>query len=575
MTTLFPYPLLSWLPDESLFSFVSRCHHLWGHQAPWRTSEILFGARRAGWQHDLPNRVDEFSRRTHGSLGEADEIVRRHTLLRYYLPFQSEHEASHHVATMRSPSVAHLKFWLGLLTSRFRAHHPLKACVQCMADDRLAHGWAYWHLEHQFPGVWTCTRHRRLLRECDYKSTGVGRFQWFLPEEAELAPAPTISPESLNELMSMSVTVGHVIAHAKPGALDRVSIQTAFLCVFRDRGWLTSSGRLRLDAAAAEFVAYSALLRALPEFEALPSSDIEARSQLARMLRPMRTGTHPLRHLVLANWLFRSGDSFLEACVRAGGNVTNRPPDNDTSAQLESASDPRQAQLADLIVEGGLSARAAARELGIDTATAIVWAAKQGIATGRRPKALKDGRYEALLQALQAGIDKAEAARRHEVSIVTVTRVLRSEVGLHEQWQHARFAMARDGARKEWRDLVAACGQLGTKLLRALAPASYMWLYRHDRAWLNSQEIPVRPVGPSPSVARIRWDERDTKFRAKVEEATLALVAQGARRIGLGELCQCIPELKPKLSALDRLPLTRQAIERALAYRAELTGRLF
>jgi hypothetical protein len=47
---------------------------------------------------------------------------------------------------MEGDTLAHFKLRLGILTSRFRANHPLKACVVCMAADRNRFGWAYWHL---------------------------------------------------------------------------------------------------------------------------------------------------------------------------------------------------------------------------------------------------------------------------------------------------------------------------------------------------------------------------------------------------------------------------------------------
>jgi len=147
-------PLLDWLPDETFFSLVSRNHNLWGHAVDWRTSLLLFGSRQAGIHHDLPNGIGVFAERTGNQLGTADEIVRERTLLKYYGRFLSNENEQEAVLALSGNTVAHLKFRLGLLTSRFRANHPLKACTSCMAADVLEHGWAYWHMEHQFPGVW-------------------------------------------------------------------------------------------------------------------------------------------------------------------------------------------------------------------------------------------------------------------------------------------------------------------------------------------------------------------------------------------------------------------------------------
>lgn len=50
-------PLLDWLPDETLFSLVSRIHSMSGHGEDWRTSLLLFGTRHTGIHHDLPNQI--------------------------------------------------------------------------------------------------------------------------------------------------------------------------------------------------------------------------------------------------------------------------------------------------------------------------------------------------------------------------------------------------------------------------------------------------------------------------------------------------------------------------------------
>lgn len=142
---LFPdYQLLSWLPDETFFSLVSRYHQLWGHGTSAQTCQLIFGSARAGTHHDLPNSLGAFALRTNALLGEGDYIARERTLLKFYAAFAPPSEAENAVACMSSASVAHLKLRLGILTSRFRANHPLKACPQCMEQDLRETGWTYW-----------------------------------------------------------------------------------------------------------------------------------------------------------------------------------------------------------------------------------------------------------------------------------------------------------------------------------------------------------------------------------------------------------------------------------------------
>jgi len=149
-------PLLPWLPGETLYSLCSRHHRFAGFSTCTRATQALFGHSRSGCQHDLPSRLDAFVERVGSIHGDAEAIARERTLLKFYAHFHSPSVGAEAVASVRGASVAHLKYRLALLTSRFRANHPLKACPICMEHDGLTHGWSFWHIEHQFPGVWVC-----------------------------------------------------------------------------------------------------------------------------------------------------------------------------------------------------------------------------------------------------------------------------------------------------------------------------------------------------------------------------------------------------------------------------------
>lgn len=114
---------------------------------------------------------------------DPNALARERTLLSFYRHFMSERAEQAAMEDMVTGNIAHLKFRMGLLTSRFRANHPLKACVACMSRDVQEYGWTYWHTRHQLPGVWWCPDHGVFLRESRLKSPGVERFRWTLPRE--------------------------------------------------------------------------------------------------------------------------------------------------------------------------------------------------------------------------------------------------------------------------------------------------------------------------------------------------------------------------------------------------------
>lgn len=569
---LFDNPtLLSWLPGETLFSLISRHHYFSGQALSARTCEQFFGHPRAGSQHDLPSRLAHFVTRTQGCFGDVEKVAKNHTLLAYYAAFVSPEELKNAIACMAGDSVAHLKLRLGILTSRFRANHPLKACEACMAEDRSTLGWAYWHVEHQYPGMWICQKHDQQLMESTLKATGVERFQWHLPAAEHFREWPVDKRRALLDghtaLQSLSRQVIDLSANASDRSIDTSRLHEVYRAELVRREWVTAGGSFRMPAIAASFLDHVKLLRAVPELEALPTTAGEAAIQLGRLLRPPRSGTHPLRHVVLINWLFGSAEAFWQAQASVLNPLVALPTPVFSSDQKSEGSnkDPRRDQLIGLLTVQKQSARMAASAIGIDVGTAMSWAAQAGLSVSRRPKKLVGELRRRTIAELQHGIDKAVVAANAEVSVVTITKLLLSEVGLHAAWRQAREHRARATAREVWGQLLQTHRGVGAKFLRALEPASYAWLYRNDRAWLDShkpdqQALPARSGG-----LHVLWDERDQILSAEIIQAVRVLrKGAGARQVKLWQIYQAVPALKAKIAALDRLPLTCRAIDQAI-----------
>lgn len=562
---------LSWLPGETLFSLVSRHHCFSGHALSARTCKQFFGHERAGSQHDLPSRLFQFVARTKGCCGTVEQVAMQHTLLAYYAAFVSPEEAENAIAAMAGDTVAHLKLRLGIVTSRFRANHPLKACEACMEEDRAAHGWAYWHLDHQYPGVWICPKHGRLLRESALKATGVERFQWHLPAQDSFfnwtSETDRAAQSELGALTSLSRQVLELASPISPRKLDTGRLYEVYRAELLRRGWLTEGGNLRMAALAASYLEHVGHLRVVPEMDALPSTLDGAVTQLGRMLRPPRSGTHPLRHLVLINWLFGSADVFWAAYDRAlhPSTILASGSHAREDALIGDASDPRHRQLVDLLSVQEVSLRRAAKAVGVDVGTAMAWAAQAGLSTPRRPKKLVEEVRRKLIADLKMGVDKSTAAQDAGVSVGTITKLLLGEVGLHAAWCLAREQLARAAARSDWENLLRTHAELGVKLMRSLKPAAYAWLYRHDRAWLDDHKPGRTASTVTSGRPRILWDARDEALSAEVRRAVHEMGrSAGTRRLKLWEIYQAVPSLKPKLTTLEKLPLTRRAIEQAL-----------
>lgn len=575
------FPSLSvtqWLPGETLFSLVSRHHRLSSNSLARATCLQVFGHPKQGCAHDFPCRLNVFVHRTGTALGTVDTIVHEHTILPYYFPFRRPQDVANALAAVRGSGIGSLKFTLGILTSRFRAHHPLKACPDCMAADRQKWNVAYWHRDHQFPGVWVCSMHGTPLLESTLKSTGVERFGWHLPEHSTLRSAYAVKTEQsvskipiFNRLAQSAIC----LANLPKGFffLTHRLLQT-YASALQSRGLLRGdNGQRKLDEIGPAYLTHVSPLKILPEFDALPNTVTQARTQVSKLLTLPRSGTHPIRHLILIDWLFGSWESFWSSYQNTTISHLDSDDDRIPVVTLREARSAKTDQLLTLLANEGLTISAAAKRLEVDPATAMAWAASAGIATKRRGKILSDEKLAKMIVALGRGAEKAAVARAFDVSISTVTRVLRTEVGLQSRWHKVRHEKAGKRARKKWLTARSNCQHASMKLLRLLEPAAYAWLYRNDRAWLEQQSVAIGKRQDGGNNSNLNWDQRDKALAMAIEHAALEITDQfPGKPISLWQIYQCLPELKAKLSQIHRLPLTNKALIAITAKRLNVRG---
>ena len=95
-----------------------------------------------------------------------ERFVRNHTLMPFLRIVHSDSAASTHgtASSYRQLTQA------GLVVSDRRA----KFCLDCINEDRLSTGVAYWRRSHQLPGIVFCSKHESILFEVDGDAPALG-----------------------------------------------------------------------------------------------------------------------------------------------------------------------------------------------------------------------------------------------------------------------------------------------------------------------------------------------------------------------------------------------------------------
>ncbi|ETF03499.1 hypothetical protein W822_09430 [Advenella kashmirensis W13003] len=341
--------------------------------------------------------------------------------------------------------------------------------------------------------------------------------------------------------------------HIDYDRLHRIYIQALY-----ELGLMKGNHSFRICEIAKQYLDFLDRFNTHGKFGSLPSTATDCGHHLSSVLYPGHVSRHPLRHLLFIHWLFGDWPSFWSAY----------DADRTQSSARQSAAKPRRqshatganALVIDLVTQGR-SASEVARACCVDVHTVQSWAAKDGIAVCVRRTALRS----AIIKSLRQGRSKEWVARQHRVSVQTITRILLTEVDLHEQWREALWQRTRVQARTQWLRNMKSHPTYGNKQLRVLDPAIYAWLYRNDRQWLCENSAAQLPSNHS---SRVDWRHRDALLVQQVQGSLLTLcTVYGSNQLTHQALCQEVPALLQYASKLDKLPLTRQLLERCLVRR--------
>jgi len=112
----------------------------------------------------VPSNLQQLCQRLDPVFESPDDIIKRHTCLPGLVPFISGKNIPRlldHV--VRGRHVRGIAAVAGFSGRNVVSRPAMAACLECMKADRARHGFAYWHREHQLPGLGYCPHHGSAL----------------------------------------------------------------------------------------------------------------------------------------------------------------------------------------------------------------------------------------------------------------------------------------------------------------------------------------------------------------------------------------------------------------------------
>jgi len=157
-------------------------------------------------------------------------------------------------------------------------------------------------------------------------------------------------------------------------------------------------------------------------------------------------------------------------------------------------------------------------------------------------------------------------AATFQISISSVSHILRTDAGLHAAWSTARNEKKHAAMHAAWTRALDDVGGR-PKLARAMQPATYAWLYRNDVMWLKAANRSRHSRRSNNSA--VDWTARDVQLSIEVLRTAEAL-RTAQTQLRLIDLLAKLPMLKRNLRNARRLPLTERALGQVLKRRRRI-----
>lgn len=208
----FPQPY----PGEILYSLVARFHDHSIFRSNEMTCKQLLEDRSTCAILTFPRHLENFRKNVTKFLHlSPTEIIDKFTLLPYFKNFFPPEKYSQTINTLlHNEENKRLNLFLASL-KRVSPIKPIpEYCPLCFQEDTKSYGEAYWHLEHQLPGMIICLKHNCFLHKPEV-SLEKQSPKFFIPACSEFCKNHVLELNKSKELTLIAEKLGYYLKNPK------------------------------------------------------------------------------------------------------------------------------------------------------------------------------------------------------------------------------------------------------------------------------------------------------------------------------------------------------------------------
>ncbi|MDQ8734248.1 TnsD family transposase [Paenibacillus sp. LHD-38] len=502
-------------PDELLYSVLAR-YHIISRNINIGTKETVndaFSSKTASAVVDFPSRLSMFHLNLpKGTKYTPERIIRDLTLLPLYAPFMPIERLDKAIHKMKENGDVHTT--IGVMASAIPVSRYMRYCSSCYKEDEMNFGQSYWHRSHQVPGVNACDKHQIRLLDSKLQITQKENKHEFVDiSNASCYGSKEVDYDLTEHERFISKSVEWLLHHEVP-IMGFEAIQNNYRVCLQMQGYANFNGKVRIDKFLRSFVGFYG-----HEFlDSLHCSidPADSTNWLLKLVRKQRAVTHPIRHLLLMRFLGQTPEMFFAEKKEYKPFGTgpwpclNAATDHFHQDVIEEVQMNRDFKTGHPVGNFSCACGFSYVRRGPDRTELNRYKVGNVIKYGHtwesklRSLANQEGMTIAKMSSI-LGCDRITTKKYKTILMQeeeSVTKEPDSHTGIDEE-----KAVRRDN----WLEIQKRLPSATRKEIRKIAPANFIWLYRHDREWLYLHSPVITPK-QKYSDTRVNWLERDREI---------------------------------------------------------------
>ena len=286
--------------DELIYSAIARYHFYSGNIDFRDTIEECFGKRTMVPTLLLGCRLDYLVNEL-GNDYTSQKIIDENTIFPYYAPFVDQKRKNEILDHIKFQGSSTIYTELGILAGAICRKDDIYYCPICAKVEINKCGEAYIHREHQLEGIFICPHHGVLLEKYKVKKVDVSRIEYIRLEEKYLTlKVRNIDVENYNKHFKLA-KCAYYLLNEQIQDVSKEKVFQKYRNLLYMKGLLKGNNTINQRELYEEFISYYGT-----QFLKFLDCDIDYDNEynwLKVITRKSKRASHPLRHLLLINFL--------------------------------------------------------------------------------------------------------------------------------------------------------------------------------------------------------------------------------------------------------------------------------